>query len=302
MSKQPLVSIIITTHNRVNKVGRCIDSVLEQDYENFEIIVVDDCSTDNTEEFFKQNYINKVKYIRHSFNQGVQFASNTGYRHAGGKYVSFIGDDDIWSDRQKLKEQVKIFENDTFHKYGIVTADVKIITKEKSYKKNIKKPKNLVKQILLANGVIYGSAALLRSDIFKQAGMFAEVLPKGTDSDVFRRIILLGYDVYLINKDMIDYYSDDDDRMTSLNEKGINRSIIALIYKLKTYNEILKFYPSVRSSTLSQLGRMYYLRYYSNKNIHAKDLSKKYYIKSLLTNPFNYRGWYFLIKLYLGIK
>ena len=302
MSKQPLVSVVITTYNRVHKVSRCIDSVLEQDYENFEIIVVDDCSTDNTEEFFKQNYINKVKYIRHKFNQGVQFASNTGYRHAGGKYVSFIGDDDRWSDKQKLKEQVKIFENDRFYKYGIVTTDVKIITKEKSYKKNIKKPKNLIKHRLRANSIIFGSAALLRSDVFKQAGMFAEDLPRGTDSDVFRRIILLGYDVYFISKNMIDYYSDDDDRMTSLNEKGINRVIKALIYKLKTYNEILKFYPSVRSSTLSQLGRMYYLRYYSNKNTHAKDLSKKYYIKSLLSNPFNYRSWYFLIKLFLGIK
>ena len=302
MSKQPLVSVIIATYNRANKVGRCIDSVLEQDYGNFEIIVVDDCSTDNTEEFFKKNYIKKIKYIRHSFNQGVQFASNTGYSHAGGKYVSFIGDDDRWSDKQKLKEQVKIFENDTSNRYGIVTTDVKIITKETSYKKNIKKPKNLVKNILRSNSIIYGSAALLRSDIFKQAGMFAEDLPRGTDSDVFRRIILLGYDVYLISKNMIDYHADDDDQMTSLNEKGINRAIIALLYKLKTYNEILKSYPSVRSSTLSQLGHMYYLRYFYNKNTHAKDLSKKYFTKCLLSNPFNYRGWYFLIKLYLGIK
>ena len=53
MSNEPLVSVIITTYNRADKVGSCIESVLQQDYKNLEIIVVDDCSSDNTENFFK---------------------------------------------------------------------------------------------------------------------------------------------------------------------------------------------------------------------------------------------------------
>lgn len=131
MLHQPLVSVIITTFNRVDKVGNCINSVLEQDYNNLEIIVVDDCSTDNTQEFIKNNYIKKVKYIRHNFNQGVNFASNTGFHSASGKYVAFIGDDDIWSDKRKLVEQVEIFENDTLKKYGVVTTDFDVVSKKK---------------------------------------------------------------------------------------------------------------------------------------------------------------------------
>jgi glycosyltransferase involved in cell wall biosynthesis len=271
-------------------------------YKNIEIIVVDDCSSDGTEGLIKKNYSNNVKYIRHEFNQGVQFASNTGYKYAQGKYVAFIGDDDIWSDKDKLVEQVKIFENDLNKKYGVVTTDVKVVNKEKSYKKNIKKPKNLVKHILTSNGIIYGSAALIRSDIFKHAGMFAEDLPRGTDSDVFRRIILLGYDVYFINKDMVDYYFDNKNQMSAFDEKGINRAIICLTYKLKTYSEILKSYPDIRSYILSQIGQLLYLRFKTNNNLNAKILAKNFLIRSVFANPFNLRNLYFLLKLYLGIK
>ena len=302
MQNQPLVSVIITTYNRVNKVGRCIDSILNQNYDNFEIIVVDDCSTDNTKSFFENNYTDKIKYTRHDYNKGVQFASNTGFNLAKGKYLAFVGDDDVWCDREKLNEQVKIFENDESKKYGIVTTDINIITKEKSYRKNIKKPKNIVKHILKENGIIYGSAALIRSDIFKQVGKFEESLPRGTDSDVFRRIILLGYDVYFINKVMIDYHFDSSDQMTSFNEKGINRAIKSHLYKIKTYNEILKFYPGVRSYIFLLIGRMYLLRFYSNKNYHAKALSKKYLIKSIISNPLNIRSWYFFLKLFFGLS
>ena len=302
MSNEPLVSVIITTYNRADKVGSCIESVLQQDYKNLEIIVVDDCSSDNTENFFKNNYLQKVKYIRNNFNQGVQFVSNIGYRYSRGKYVAFVGDDDKWTDKQKLTEQVKIFENDFLQRYGIVTTDIKVVSENNSYKKNIKKPKNLVKHILRSNGIIYGSAALMRSSIFKEAGMFNENLPRGTDSDVFRRIILLGYDVYFINKDMVDYYYNGIDQMTSFNERGINYAIISHQFKLKNYDEILKSYPSVRSFILSKLGHMYYLKFNVNKNIITKNLSKKFFIKSLKINPFNIRSWFFLIKLYLGIK
>jgi len=302
MLHQPLVSVIITTFNRADKVGNCINSILEQDYNNLEIIIVDDCSTDNTEEFIKSNFIKKVKYIRHHLNQGVNFASNTGFKHASGKYVAFIGDDDRWIDKKKLAEQVEIFENDRLKKYGIITTDFNVVGKKNNYRKNIQKPKNLVKHILAGNGIISGTAALLRSDIFKQAGMFSEELPKGTDSDVYRRIILLGYDVYFIYKSMVECYWNNDDRMSTLNETGINKSIIAHFYKLKTYNNLINNYPSVKSDIYFQLALLYFKKYYICKSIHTKYLSKKYFKKSLISNPINFKSWFYIIKLYLGIN
>ena len=89
---QPLVSVIITTYNRSDIVGRAIQGVLSQDYSPIELIVVDDCSTDATQQRISQDWQGKVEYIRHEKNQGVQFASNTGYALSRGKYVAFIGD------------------------------------------------------------------------------------------------------------------------------------------------------------------------------------------------------------------
>lgn len=237
-----------------------------------------------------------MTYVRHEENLGVQFASNTGYKYAKGKYLAFIGDDDRWSDKSKLQQQVNIFENDIEKRYGIVTTDVKFITKNGSYIKNIQKPSNLVKHILDRNGIIYGSAALLRNDAFKMAGKFSEELPKGTDSDVHRRIIFLGYDVYFLEKDMLDYHDDVEDKMTFLNEKGINRTIIAQNYKLRTYSVLMNYYPSVKSKALYTLGILYFMKYDLNKNRDSIKLSRIHFIESIKVNPFNIKSWYRLIK------
>lgn len=295
MIEQPLVSVIITTFNRSGKVGKTIDSVLSQDYPNVEVIVVDDCSSDNTKEVMERDYSGKVTYIRHEENLGVQFASNTGFKFAKGEYLAFIGDDDVWSKYYKLSKQVEIFENDKEKKYGIVTTDVKMVGGKNDYKKGIVKPKNIVGHILEKNGFIYGSAALLRGNAFKDAGKFAEDLPKGTDSDVYRRIIFLGYDVYVIEEDMVDYQNEADDRMTILNERGINRSIMGISYKLRMYRNIYEEYPIIHSGALYQLGFFYLLKYQSNQCKYAKKLSYLYFFRSLRYNIFNLSSWFRII-------
>ncbi len=275
-NKQPQASIIITTYNRSNIVGKTIQSILDQNYPNFEIIVVDDCSTDNTEEYFKNNFVGKVTYIRHKKNMGVQFASNTGYELSSGKYLAFIGDDDIWTDKEKLKKQVEIFENDKEKKYGTVTTSIRVVSPEKTFNRIIKKPKNLVKHILSHNGIIYGSAALLRREAFERAGKFAENLPKGTDSDVQRRIILLGYDVFFIKKPMIDYY-EGHEQMTSINEKSIIRSIQGEVYKLKNYEYYYKIYKSSKSIVLENIANNYLKLSEIKNKTQNKTLSRQFY-------------------------
>ena len=101
---------------------------------------------------------------------------------------------------------------------------------------------------------------------------------------------------------MVDYYSEGIDQMTNYNDAGINKAIISNLYKLTKYSEIYIIYPSVRSHTLFELGRMFFLTYNSNKNLHSKKLSKQFILRSLIYNPLNIRSWYFLIKLYGGIK
>src|SRR5512137_58568 len=95
-SHTPTVSIVIVTYNRATLLGCSISSVLGQTYGDFELIIVDDASTDNTAEVVSSFSDERVKYIRRERNGGVHAARNTGVRAAIGRFVGFNDDDDEW--------------------------------------------------------------------------------------------------------------------------------------------------------------------------------------------------------------
>ena len=104
----PTVSVIIPTYNRARLVGRAIQSVLNQTYQNFELIVIDDGSTDNTEEVVKGFRDERLHYIRLSEGSGGSAVPrNTGLKTARGEYIAILDDDDSWLDEAKVKEQVE---------------------------------------------------------------------------------------------------------------------------------------------------------------------------------------------------
>src|SRR5262245_13613113 len=97
LQQNPLVSVIIPCYNREKLVGETIESVLNQTYQNFEVIVVNDGSTDGTEEAIKR-YTSDVRihYLKHEVNKGIPTARNTGIKHAQGEYVAFLDSDDLF--------------------------------------------------------------------------------------------------------------------------------------------------------------------------------------------------------------
>lgn len=291
-SNAPLVSVIVTTYNRADLVVETIDSILAQSYPNVELIVVDDCSSDNTSEIIKK-FGDRLTYIRHEHNKGVQFASNTGYHAATGVFLCFTGDDDIWTDTEKITKQVTVFLKDTDEIYGIVTTSVRSIYPDGTSKEqHIKRPRNLVRHILKRNGIIYGSAAMLRREAFERAGLFAEDLPKGTDSDVYRRMILLGYDVYFFTESMVDYREGHTRMTTAKSPGGIRRSIRGQQYNLQQYYGYLKVYPSTLSYRYYRLGSAHLdLARVQKGSGHNKKTARRFFIQSILSNPFTYRSY-----------
>ena len=109
-SAKPLVTVIIPTFNRASVVGRAIRSVLRQTFPNWELLVVDDASTDGTEREVRSYSDKRVKYIRHTQNRRISAARNTGIRAAQGGYVSFLDDDDEWLP-EKLAKEVEVLRN-----------------------------------------------------------------------------------------------------------------------------------------------------------------------------------------------
>lgn len=295
----PLVSIIIPTFNRCHLVGKTIDSVINQSYDNKEIIVVDDCSTDDTEKYLNNKYHEKIHYIRLDKNKGVQNASNIGFDHSSGIFLAFPGDDDIWTDKDKLKKQISIFLNDLKLKFGVVTSSIRIIRNENIINKYIRKPKNLLSNLMAGNDCVYGSAALIRKSSFVEAGKFDSHLKKGTDSDVFRRIVLKGYDIHFINQIMIDYSETEKIRMSNFTIDNLNENIKAHFYKLEKYSLYYKKNPKVKSLLLSYIADNYFILAKKSRIYKNLYLSQSFYLKSLHINYLSIRVAYKLLKVIL---
>jgi glycosyltransferase involved in cell wall biosynthesis len=128
----PEVSVVIPTYNRAKVLSRAVKSVLNQGYRDFEIIVVDDGSTDNTEQVVGAFDKQQVKYVRHEKNMGPAAARNTGIGHANGKYIAFQDSDDEWFP-QKLGRQVEILETASDRVGGVYTGFWRIRNSSRKY-------------------------------------------------------------------------------------------------------------------------------------------------------------------------
>lgn len=108
-----LVSVIMPSYNTANFIKETIDSVLNQTYQNFEIIIVDDCSTDNTDEVVAGIKDERIKYIKNEKNSGAAISRNRALREAKGKWIAFLDSDDVWLP-EKLEKQIAFMKKNGY--------------------------------------------------------------------------------------------------------------------------------------------------------------------------------------------
>lgn len=176
----PKVSVIIPTYNCASMIAECLDSVLNQTFKDFEVIVIDDGSTDDTERVIAP-YKNRITYIR-QVNQGAAAARNRGIKEARGDYIAFLDSDDLWFP-DKLEKQIlflaqhpeydMICGNGVF--FGGGEKDGKpVITRKRVA--TIKKEGLTLKNIYL-KGLIYPSTMLVKKSVLDDIGGFDSSLP-----------------------------------------------------------------------------------------------------------------------------
>jgi len=128
-NQSPIVSIIMPTHNRIEMLENAIQSVFDQSYKDWELIIIDDASTDETEIRMKELDLREeaVKYMRipKIENKGISEYLNIGLRNARGKYIARIDDDDFWCHKDKLKLQVEFMEKNP--EYVVVGGGVILV-------------------------------------------------------------------------------------------------------------------------------------------------------------------------------
>jgi glycosyltransferase involved in cell wall biosynthesis len=285
MNSQYVVSVVIPTYNRANLLGRAIRSVINQTYPDFEILVIDDCSKDNTEEVVKGFSESQLKYIRHGKNKGGSAARNTGITSAKGEYIALLDDDDEWLP-EKLEKQIQKFKT-VSHKVGVVYTGCSEIM-ESSGKINFESIPDIRGNIyinMLRDCFIGSPTPLIRKDCFNKTGLFDETLLSNQDWDMWIRLASY-YEFDLVPEILAKRYIHGSQISISLKAR-----IQAYENLIKKYKMELSEYPSILSRHLRRLAILYCLA-------DRKREGRKLFMKSIKVRPFEKGGY---IHLFLSI-
>ena len=200
---RPKVSVIIPTYNRGNYLYSAIKSVLDQTFEDFESIVVDDASTDNTGQVVKKFDDKRIRYIRHKENKGGSAARNTGIKSSKGKFIAFLDDDDLWMP-SKLEKQLDLINKNP--EIGAVYTGAYRINKSQKiiWCKFPSLRGNIFPDILKKNYVGSCSSVLVRKECFNRIGLFDENLSAGQDWDMWIRLTK-HYQIDYVNEPLVLY-------------------------------------------------------------------------------------------------
>jgi len=248
-----MVSVIIPTYNRALLLSRAVQSVLDQTYQDFELIIIDDGSTDNTGEVINSFHNKKIKYIQHKKNEGAATARNRGIRASRGEYIAFLDSDDEWLQR-KLEKQINVIKTIST-KVGVVyTATWRIMNNKKYYipaPTKIQKEGNLYDSILCGEYLVPTPAAMVRKECLEKVGMFDETLPALEEWDLWIKISRDYFFTFIDEPLVISHYT--------ANSISTNRLIFCKGMKLIIKKHFREF-RSNRKALISfcyRIGRLY---------------------------------------------
>jgi len=269
----PLVSIIIPTFNRVHLIGETLQSVISQTYTNWECIVVDDNSTDETiqkvvsfqEKDCRFKLIKKSKEER----QGAGISRNVGLKIASGEYIQFLDSDDILKEN-KIEEQIKLLLNENEYtiatckwgKFSSLNKGISIYENKEDYRDfiDIKDYFNLIGSY---GGFFPSHSFLINKKLIDYSGYWNEWLTTNDDGEFFFRILLKSQKILFSDKTYVLYRNNSDDNLSALNSESkaislLNSWRIIEALFIAKYNEINSIYIyNKKSSVYNELKRLY---------------------------------------------
>lgn len=193
---EKLVSIIIPTYNGAHRIESAIRSVINQSYKNWELLIIDDGSKDNTREIVSlfAGTDKRIRYIKNENNLGIQKTLNKGLHEAQGEYIARIDDDDIWNDIDKLEQQVNFLNEAT----GRVLVGTGVIIVDEEGKEMIRyllpTSDTSIRAKLLGKNCFVHSSVMFRKDIALSVGGYDETISTRhiEDYDLWLKLGTLG--------------------------------------------------------------------------------------------------------------
>ena len=272
----PLVSVIIPTYNRSERLRRAIRSVLAQTYQNFEIIVVDDASSGDVAEIIAEFNDTRITYIRHQKNKGAPAARNSGLRVARGGFINFLDDDDEIMPL-KLEKQVTLFQN-TSTATGVVYCGFCYALEETGVMvhKSVPSFSGQVFLEFLKSNFLVMQASLIKKESLEQVGFLDETLPGCQDWDLWLRLSRQ-FEFAAIPEVLAKVWVHGEQITADLHRKILSREMIR-----EKYADELKRHPQILSFHLARLSKLYFLS-------GERPKARKYMWQAYRLAPFNYK-------------
>ncbi len=187
---RPKISIIVVTRNRANLIPKALESAQNQSFSNWELLVLDDDSNDDTEtivgSFTTKN--KRIKYYKNSPALGISGNRNRGLDLATGKYIAVLDSDDFWIDRDKLQKQYDFLEKNL--NYVLIGSNIKIVDEKGNLIKetNFATEDKKIREKILKDNQIPHSSVLIRTELLNKVGGYDEKLSCVEDLDLFLRL------------------------------------------------------------------------------------------------------------------
>ncbi|MAF85421.1 MAG: glycosyl transferase family 2 [Dehalococcoidales bacterium] len=200
------VSVILPTYNRANMLTEAIDSALNQTFKDFELIIINNYSTDNTESVVKSYDDKRIRYFKNRNNGLVSVNRNYGIQKSRGEYTAFLDDDDLWLP-EKLEKQVKLLDSNK--ELGLVYSGSHVIDNKgnlirHTYFRGIKPCRGDVFNELLVSNFIPQLTVLVRRETLDKVGKFDTKYKIAQDYDLWLRIAA-HYQVDFIDQPLAKY-------------------------------------------------------------------------------------------------
>ena len=216
--EQKKVSIITPVYKSEDLISQTIESVLKQTYKNWEMILVDDCSPDNSALIIKE-YANKdsrIKYIKLNENSGAAVARNTALNNSEGKFIAYLDADDLWKP-EKLERQVNyMLEN----KYVFTCTDYEKIDENGKSLKIVKIPQVVNYDLFLRNTIIQTVGVMVDTEITGKEVLVMPNIRRRQDAATWCQLLKAGYNCYEV-PEVLSYYRVVKNSLSSNKFKAV---------------------------------------------------------------------------------
>jgi glycosyltransferase involved in cell wall biosynthesis len=248
----PKVSVVIPTHNRAGLLGRAVRSVLSQTFQDLEVLITDDASTDGTRDMVSRLGDSRVRYLAHDVNKGVAAARNTALAQASGEFLAFLDDDDEWLP-DKLQIQLDHFAR-ARPAVGLMGSAYYAVASANNRRSGVVVPRlrgRVFEDLLRQGHFNHTSTVMARAECFDGAGVFDTSLPYAEDFDMWLRIAR-DYEVDFVPSPLVRRHYEAD---------GISRNYEAIVSgteaHLRKYRDFFVRNPRVFNARLQRLATCY---------------------------------------------